>query len=133
MTSEYLVLFVKSYLFTITVETAVLLVALSRRHPLWVRLFSGVWLTMCTYPVVWFVIPHLFDPTGARTLYLWTAETFAPVAECGLFWAAFGKKELLGTRSMWQDLAAITAANLASFGLGEWLYWNGWLFPGAGA
>lgn len=118
-----------SYLFTITLETLVLLVGLSARHSWRVRLFCGIWLTACTYPIVWLVIPQFIEPREpTRALYLWVAETFAPLAECALFWAAFGKKELLGSRSMWRDLAAITAANLASFGLGEWFYQEGWLW-----
>jgi hypothetical protein len=43
-----------------------------------VRLFAGAWLTACTYPVVWLVLPPLFEE---RSLYLLAAETFAPVAE----------------------------------------------------
>ena len=78
------------YLFTIAIETPVLVVGLSRRHPLSHRLFAGAWLTACTYPVVILVLPMLFDPGEQRGLYLAVAETFAPVAECLLFWAAFG-------------------------------------------
>ena len=51
-------------------------------------------------------------------LYLAVAETFAPVAECALFWAAFGERAELGRASMWRDFAAITAANLTSFLVG---------------
>jgi len=47
------------------------------------------------------------------------AETFAPLAECALFWLAYGKAEELGKRSMWQDMATIVVANLASFLGGE--------------
>jgi hypothetical protein len=69
------------------------------------------------------VLPLVLDPLNARWFYLLVAETFAPAAECALFWAGFGKRELLGTRSMWRDFAAITVANLA----GEWFYAQGWL------
>ena len=96
MTPEYLRQFATSYLFTITVETVVLFIALSARHSWKVRLYSGVWLTACTYPVVWFVFPQFLNPTTDRTAFLWVAETFAPVAECALFWAAFVLTRPLG-------------------------------------
>ncbi len=108
----------RGYLFSIAVETPVLLVGLSARHSLGRRVFAGLWLTACTYPIVVLVLPLLLEE---RTLYLGVAETFAPVAECALFWAAFGTRADWGRRSMWRDFAAILVANLASFGLGEWL------------
>ena len=78
------------------------------------------------------VVPLLLS--DSKVLYLIVAETFAPVAECLLFWAAFDRRDLLGTRSMWRDLVAIVAANLASFGAGEGLRALGWLdwIPGLG-
>lgn len=126
------------YVFTIAVETPVLLVGLSARHSWAVRIFCGFWLTACTYPVVVLVLPSLFeevlhlDVLEYRWLYLLVAEIFAPVAECALFWIAFGKRELLNTRSMYRDLGVIVLANLASFGLGEWIFnpwWEGWHPP----
>jgi hypothetical protein len=120
------------YLITIAIETPILLIGLSARHSWQVRLFCGVWLTACTYPIVVLVLPLLFGLTpevfaqaretdSPRLAYLIVAETFAPAAECALFWLAFGKRELVGTRSMWQDLLVIVVANLASFGIGEWI------------
>jgi hypothetical protein len=114
------------YLSSILVETPVLLLGLSRRHSLARRLFAGVWLTACTYPVVVVVLPQFFDRETQRPTYLAVAETFAPVAECTLFWLAFGKREEWGRWSMWQDFATITLANLASFGLGEMLTSFAW-------
>ncbi len=111
------------YLVTVLVETPILLIGLSPRHSWKRKLLTGVWLTACTYPVVTLVMPLMFAPES-RTAYLLVAETFAPVAECVLFWIAFGQEELLGKRTMWRDFAAIIAANLASFGLGELL--NAW-------
>ncbi len=120
------------YLTSVAVETPVLLAGLSPRHSLARRLFSGWWLTACTYPVVVLVLNPLLlgrpvaDPLrpdrwgweGSEAVYLLVAETFAPVAECALFWAAFGTRKDWGTRSMARDFATITLANLASFGVG---------------
>lgn len=113
------------YLFTILIETPVLLVGLSRRHSVKRRLLAGVWLTACTYPIVVLVLPTIFV-NSSRALYLLVAEVFAPAAECTLFWLAYGESELLGTKSMWQDLAVIVLANLASFLGGEVLNAYGW-------
>jgi hypothetical protein len=64
------------YPFTILIETPILLLGLSSRHSFKRRLFAGVWLTACTYPIVVLVMPLVF--TNSRTLYLAVAETFAP-------------------------------------------------------
>src|SRR5712691_1492133 len=80
------------YPFTILIETPLLLIGLSKRHSIKRRLFAGIWLTACTYPIVVLVLP-LFFASASRTLYLIVAETFAPVAECVLFWLAFGREE----------------------------------------
>jgi hypothetical protein len=114
------------YLFSILIETPILLIGLSKRHSIKRRLFAGVWLTACTYPIVVLVMPLLLV-NASRTIYLIVAETFAPVAECSLFWLAYGKSEEFGKRSMWQDLAAIVIANLASFIGGEVMAACGWL------
>src|SRR4051812_14597466 len=86
------------YLFTVAVETPVLLLCLSKRHAPKRRLFAGLWLTACTYPVVVLVLPPLFADTS-RALYLAVAETFAPAAECALFYLAFGADD---ARSTWR-------------------------------
>ncbi|MFN2579161.1 MAG: hypothetical protein ABR607_15920 [Pyrinomonadaceae bacterium] len=113
------------YPFTIMIETPVLLIGLSRRHPIKRRLFAGVWLTACTYPIVVLVMPLMFA-NYSRASYLVVAETFAPVAECILFWLAYGRSEEFGKGSMWQDFAAIVMANLASFTSGEVIAAYGW-------
>ena len=110
------------YLFTVAVETPVLVLLLSKHHALRRRLFAGLWLTACTYPVVVLVLPTLFEGSS-RALYLAVAETFAPAAECALFYFAFNAGE---ARSTWRDFAAITAANLLSFIAGEVLNAYGW-------
>jgi hypothetical protein len=117
------------YLLTILIETPILCLGLSRRHPLNRKLLAGIWLTACTYPIVTLVLPLLFAP-DRRALYLVVAETFAPVAECALFWLAFGKTEEVGKSSIWRDFLTIIVANLASFGAGEVMNawgWFGWL------
>jgi len=115
------------YLFTILIETPILVLGLSRRHSLKRKLFAGVWLTACTYPIVTLVLPLIFDQ-HSRALYLLVAETFAPVAECALFWLAFGERKHLGRPCMWRDFGAIIVANLASFGIGEVM--NAWQWFG---
>src|SRR3977135_19156 len=115
------------YFFSILIEKPVLLVGLSSRHSLVRLLCAGVWLTACTYPIVTLVLPLLLV-NSSRATFLVVAATFAPVAECILFWLAFGKETEIGTRSMWRDFATIVVANLASFIAGEVLnayHWFG--------
>ncbi len=125
---HYLLLMCFFYAFTIAVEAPILMAGLSRRHPMRHRIFAGVWLTACTYPFVWLVFPALIDRRVHETLYLAVAETFAPAAECLLFWLAFGKAEPRTRRAFWQDMIVIAAANLASFGAGlltqHWEVWS---------
>lgn len=115
------------YLFTIAIETPILIFGLSARHSLTRRVMAGIWLTACTYPIVTLVLP-LVLAGQPRWLFLLVAETFAPVAECILFWLAFGSRSEQG-KTWWRDYAVITLANLASFGAGEILnawQWFGW-------
>jgi hypothetical protein len=114
------------YLLTILIETPILLFGLSARHSIKRRVLAGVWLTACTYPIVTLVLPLLFT-NSSRTVYLLVAETFAPVAECILFWLAFGNENEVGIRSLWRDFATIVLANLASFLLGEVAHAYRWL------
>jgi len=118
LSGDYLLLMLQFYLLTVAVETAVLLFGLSRRHPLGVKLFVGVWLTACTYPVVWLVLPEFITERGR---YLLVAETFAPLAECGLFWLGF-LRGLPFNRAFARDMLAIVVANLASFAVGELIH-----------
>lgn len=111
------------YLVTIGVEIPILFFGLANRHPQKRKLLSGVWLTACTYPIVVLVLP-LVLAGQSRGMYLLIAETFAPVAECVLFWLAFGSKSEQMSSSMWRDFGAIVLANLASFAVGEVL--NRW-------
>ena len=100
------------YLLTIAIETPVLFFGLSAHHSKLRRIAAGVWLTACTYPIVVLVLPLLMV-NQPRSVFLLVAETFAPLAECALFWLAFGKQ------TTWRDFAAIVVANLASFAVGE--------------
>lgn len=115
------------YLVTVLVETPVLLLGLSprlttRRQ----RLFAGLWLTACTYPIVVLVLPILFA-SSSRAAYLAVAETFAPLAECVLFWLVFAKgREAADTGALVRSFAAIVIANVLSFIAGEVLGVFGW-------
>jgi hypothetical protein len=113
------------YLFTILIETPVLLLGLPRPVSLRRRFWCGVWLTACTYPIVVLVLPAIFFGQ-ARWLYLLVAETFAPVAECLIFLYGFRPKLEMNNTAWTQSFAAITVANLASFGLGEVLNYYQW-------
>lgn len=118
---EYWFRLLALYGLTVIIETPILMVALSPRHRWSHRLFAGIWLTACTYPVVAIVLPSLLSPVESRTSYLLAAETFAPLAECALFWVAFDCPARYAGAVVYRDCGAIIAANLASFGIGEYL------------
>ena len=113
------------YLLTIAIETPILLVGLSPKLSVKQRLWCGVWLTACTYPIVILVLPAIFFDQS-RLLYLAVAETFAPAAECFLFWFVFRGKNLLDSGDWIRCFVAIIIANLASFGFGEVMNHYGW-------
>ena len=113
------------YVFTILIETPVLVLGLSSKVSLRQKLWCGVWLTACTYPIVVLVMPSIFFD-HSRVLYLAVAETFAPVAECTLFWLAFRSRNVLESADWIRSFVAIVIANLASFGLGEVINHFGW-------
>ena len=106
------------YLLTILIETPILVIGLPSRLSIRQKLLCGIWLTACTYPIVVLVLPTLFFGMP-RWEYLLVAETFAPVAECLIFWLAFRSKKLLQGADWIRSFAAIVIANLASFGFGE--------------
>ncbi len=112
------------YLVTIAIETPVLLAGLARAVPFRQRLWLGIWLTACTYPIVVLVLPALLW-VYPREVYLLVAETFAPAAECALFWLAW-RGAGFATGAWVRSFAAIVIANLASFGIGELLAAYGW-------
>ena len=116
------------YALTVAFELPVLLAGLSPRHPISRRLFAGFWLTACTYPIVVLVLPLLVWGRFGQMAYLIIAETFAPAAECLLFWLLFCRDANLNEQSppspgwsTFRDMAAIIVANLVSFLLGGYL------------
>lgn len=113
------------YLLTILIETPILVVGLAPKLNSKQKLLCGVWLTACTYPVVVLVLPTLMFGFE-RWQYLALAETFAPVGECIIFWLVFRMKDLLEMTDWVRSFAAIVAANLASFGVGEIFNAYGW-------
>ena len=108
---------VVGYFVTIAIETPILFFALSPQHSRSRRVFAGLWLTACTYPLVVLVVPQFFDIYRERTAYLLVAESIAHFGECILFWAAFRP-----LTHFWRDMAAVFGANLVSFGVPELLY-----------
>jgi hypothetical protein len=113
------------YLLSVAVETPVLIAGLTRSLSFKQRLFAGLWLTACTYPIVVLVLPVLFAST-TRDIYLLVAETFAPVAECALFWLAFRRRATFSTAAWVRNFAVIVVANLLSFAAGELLNATRW-------
>lgn len=111
------------YALTVAMELPILWLALSRRHAPRVRLTAGFWLTAVTYPIVVVVLPLLMWPEFSRNAYLAVAETFAPAAECLLFYLAYVRSLQSDPPATRRDFSAIVLANLASFGVGE-LYWR---------
>lgn len=111
------------YALTVAIELPILWFALSRRHAPRARLMAGFWLTAVTYPIVVVVLPLLLLQPFGRGVYLAVAETFAPAAECLLFYFAYVRSLPSNPPSTRRDVLAITVANLASFGIGE-LYWR---------
>lgn len=125
--SELWRFFPVGYLVTISIETPILIVGLSKTHSVRRRLFAGIWLTACTYPIVTLVLPLVLSAYSRRT-FLAVAEVFAPVVECFLFWVAFEWKSGATKKQVARDYAVIVIANLASFAAGEVL--NAWQWFG---
>lgn len=109
------------YLFTVLIEAPILVFGLSKNFTFKQRLFTGFWLTACTYPIVVLVLPILFSDVLriSHVFYLLAAETFAPVAECVLFWFAFRSQMKDDIKTKLRNFMVITVANLLSFGVGE--------------
>jgi hypothetical protein len=114
------------YLFTVAIETPVLLLGLSKKFSFKERLLAGLWLTACTYPVVVLVLPTVFA-RSSRSLYLLVAEIFAPLAECALFRLVFHDKLGPGPGEKLRSFAVIILANLLSFAFGELMNSTRWI------
>ncbi len=113
------------YLTTILIETPILIFGLSPKLSFKQRIFCGIWLTLCTYPIVVLVLPNILGSIS-WTLYIIVAEIFAPLAECIIFWFMF-KGKVQFVKSDWiRCFIAIIVANLASFGIGEILHHFRW-------
>jgi hypothetical protein len=110
------------YALTVVCETPVLLVGLSRRHSIGARIFAGIWLNACSYPVVFFVFR---EAIANETAFLTVAEIFAPVSECLLFWLAFIRGRKPDRTATIRDMIVVVLANLTSFGVGM-LLWPLW-------
>ena len=108
----------RGYGLGIAVEAPILLVFLSRRHTWKQRLFAGVWLTACSYPIVYMAMPAIPLISQSRGLYGVVAETFAAASECAIFWWAFDRR-VSGRREIARNCLVIIAANVASFLAGE--------------
>jgi hypothetical protein len=104
------------YCFTVLVEGPVLWWGLHSQYSNREKLFAVLWLTACTYPIVVLVLPQLISVTANRATYLMVAETFAPAAECALFYLAFHRRV---PAVHLRDYAAIIIANMLSFAFGE--------------
>jgi hypothetical protein len=94
---------------TLVVETVLLLVLFRRRAAWWRAAVAGLVGSGATHPVVWFVLPPLFD---AYEPYLVVAESFAVLAEAAVILA------ILRPRPWYLALAASAATNAASFAIG---------------
>jgi hypothetical protein len=123
--SELFLFLPLGYLLTVLIEAPILLFGLSKTLTWRQRFFAGFWLTACTYPIVVLVLPILFA-SSSRILYLLAAETFAPAAECVLFWIAFGNKLDQGFKVKVRNFGIITIANILSFVIGEILNGARW-------
>ncbi len=113
--------FLDATLATMAIETAVLVAGLSYRHRISARVFAGIWLSACTLPIAWLVLPWFFLAPGSDGAYVVTAESFAVVAECCLFWVAFVRPKRDDIPATIRDVMAILAANMLSYAAGEFI------------
>lgn len=113
--------FLNATLATMAIETAVLVAGLSHRHVLPVRVFAGIWLSACTLPIVWLVLPWFFSAPGSDGAYVVTAESFAVVAECCLFWVAFVRPQRGDFWATARDVMTILVANMLSYAAGGFI------------
>ena len=113
----YLASFFRAWIFTVVVETLVLLVIFVKfikKEPVDPKLVivGSVFANSLTLPYVWFIFPSLL--IGQYSLSLILSELFAWLAEA-VFYKFFLKLSLKNA------LIASFLANLISFGLGYWV------------
>lgn len=113
------------YLTTILIETPILIFGLSPKLSLKQRIWCGIWLTLCTYPIVVIVLPNLLGSIS-WTLYIVVAELFAHFGECLIFWLAYRGRVDFETKDWLRCFLAILLANFASFSIGEVLNQLNW-------
>ncbi len=101
---------------SILVETVVLITGLSLEHRMQHRLFAGVALTLCSYPVIALGLPMLMLLGQPRSTYLWVGETTAALIELLVFTLAF---EVKSPQHRVRNLTVVFFANMASFAIGE--------------
>ncbi len=112
---SYWQLFLQGLVLSIAIECPILAMGLSPQHPLKHRLATGVWLTLCTYPIVFLVLPSLLYPYIPYKTFVLIAETIVITCEWGLFIS-------VTAHYAWRDLLAILIANIASIAAGiRWL------------
>jgi hypothetical protein len=114
------------FLITIAIEAPILLLLLSKRHAMRERCIAGVMLTACTYPIVVLVLPELLWRPYGYAIYISVAESFAPLAECLIFYFCWIRSLAppQRVRDNLQDFAAIVIANLTSWLGGSYLIEN---------
>jgi hypothetical protein len=111
------------YLLTVLIESPFLWLFLPRLS-YGQRFWFGLWLTACTYPIVVLVLPTVMQGFS-RGAYLLLAESFAPLAECLLFWVYLRGNCEFARRDWLLSFATITIANVTSFAVGEILWVRG--------
>ena len=110
------------YLFTVAIETPVLLVGSPNAIAYGIDCWPGIWLNACSYPIVVLVFPYLvWVPFGRRVSWRLPRPSLR-WPNAALFWLAFGNPQERFRRSMYQDFATIVVANLASFLIGLWWF-----------
>jgi hypothetical protein len=106
----YVFHFLSALLFSVVVETVVILVLCKvYKKPYHIALLAALG-TMCTIPYVWFVFPTLFWYSSAIALYL--AEGFAFVFESFIY-------RFLGKVTWKQAIVFSLIANSVSYFLGK--------------
>ena len=119
MTWRALRLVLWGWLVAVPLETPVLWFGLAPVHSWRQKLFAGLWLTACSYPLLVLVLPAIVDPLTQWRLYVLVGETGVATIECLLFWLAFDKGRGHPRKVLVRDALAVVLANLNSYLLVE--------------